>query len=89
MCSVLDMTRITVVALAAMDTEVSSYELFYPLYFEDKTNMIIFLVEWNLLNVQPIHISNTQKQIRLVDRINVSVSGIRIDLQRCCIRAKC
>jgi hypothetical protein len=85
------MTRITVVALAAMDTEVSSYELFYPLYFIDKTNTIIFHVEWNLLNVQPIHISNTQKQIRLVDRINVSVSGIRLDLQRCCtcIRGKC
>jgi len=39
------MTRIMVVGLAAMDTEVSSYEQFYPLYFEDKTNMFIFLVQ--------------------------------------------
>lgn len=29
------MTRIMVLALAAMDTEVSNYEQFYPLYFED------------------------------------------------------
>jgi hypothetical protein len=53
------MTRIMVVGLVAMDTEVSSYEQFYPLYFEDKTNTFIFLVQWNLLNVQPIRISNT------------------------------
>ena len=53
------MTRIMVVWLAVMDTEVSSYEQFYPLYFEDKTNMYILLVQLNLLNVHPIHISNT------------------------------
>jgi len=30
--------------MVAMDTEVSSYEHFYPLYFEDKTNILIFFL---------------------------------------------
>jgi hypothetical protein len=33
-----------VVRLAAMDTEVSSYEQFFPWYLDDKTDLFILLV---------------------------------------------
>jgi hypothetical protein len=61
-----------VVSLAAMDIEVSSYELFYPWYFTDKSSMLILLVY------------PTEKQIKLTDRINISLSGTIEYSHRCC-----